>query len=363
MANEETLIGHDGQSRGNSVIKKDIYIIRNTANDLCYIGQSTDYKTRFRKHKEEARRHNYSYKSALYDAMNEIGFDNFYIEVLEHDVENYDEREIYWINKLNTISPYGYNLSTGGTRYPNLSGVMHHNASVKSEEELNRIFDMLETGEFSIKEISDAVNVPYSVIEDINTGSTYRREGYDYPIVRGVLSKSDLDRLTFDLKYSNLSYDEIAEKYNIKKGQVKLINYGNSWHRDYIEYPIRRMFFNCSRDKESVEQIARDLISTDIPICDIAQKYKCSVSTVRRINDGETNRIDTLKYPLRRIKKRMSKEEIDMVCDLLANTEHSISGISKITGVPKTTVRYINSGVAKKYKNDKYIYPIRKLKR
>lgn len=50
----------------------------------------------------------------IHRAMVKYGVDNFSWMVLEEVDSNIDEREKYWIEALDTLSPNGYNLSTGG---------------------------------------------------------------------------------------------------------------------------------------------------------------------------------------------------------------------------------------------------------
>ena len=351
----------EGQSRGKPVLKKDIYIIRNDENTKCYIGQSVDYLYRFRKHKEEARRKSYKYKSFLYDDMNRIGFNHFYVEVLEEQVDNPDEREMFWINELNTLHPNGYNLSTGGIRYPNLSGTLSHRAKITSEETLDNIYDKLINTDLSIADIAKYAGVTYDIILSINEGNTYIREGYTYPLRKISMTKYEVDRLTFDLKYSNKSYSELAKIYNISLNHVKAINYGISWNRDYIKYPIRKILFGSKSEATKIPMIQNALISTDKTFSQIGEEYGCSENTVRRINSGETHKNDELTYPLRRIKERLSQEKILNVCKLLSATNKSIREISEITGIPASTIRYINSGKATRYIISKYNYPIRRV--
>ena len=340
-------------------MKKDIYVIRNTVNDKCYVGQSVDYLYRFRKHKEEARRNNFKYKSVLYNAMNAIGIENFYVELLEHQVENYNEREIYWINKLNTIRPNGYNLAAGGDWYPHLNDLLHHDAKIKSEEELMLIYDELQNTNHTLTEIAMEFGVNYNVIYDINNGYTYKREGYTYPLREFTLTKGKLDRLTFDLKYSNYSYDELAEMYNISKQQVKAINYGSSWHREYLSYPLRRCVFGSKSEADSIEQIQKDLISTELQYDEIAKKYNCSKQTVIRINSGETHHNDMLNYPLRNSSKRLSQKTLNEIYTKLLCSNESINEIAKSAGVSEATIKRINSGDTKRYRDNAYKYPLR----
>lgn len=49
--------------------------------------------------------------------MNKYGINNFSFNVIEEcDCDVLDDRERYWIKKLNTLEPYGYNISNGGKK-------------------------------------------------------------------------------------------------------------------------------------------------------------------------------------------------------------------------------------------------------
>jgi len=73
---------------------KSIYKITNTLNNKCYIGQTDDVKRRFTEHKALGYgREN----SILYRAIKKYGLENFTFEVIEENIENYNEREKYWI--------------------------------------------------------------------------------------------------------------------------------------------------------------------------------------------------------------------------------------------------------------------------
>lgn len=279
---------------------KDIYIIRNTVNDKCYIGQSNDYKYRFRKHCEAARRNNHKYKSYLYNAMNAIGIDKFYVELLETDVENYNEKEIYYINKYNTIRPNGYNLAKGGGGYPHLEGINHHDSKIKTQEELYKIYDELLNTNYTLTEIGEHFGVSYGLIEKINKGQTYKNGNYKYPLRDFTISSDQLDNLYNDLMNSELSYKELGKKYNLSVNQIKSINAGRSWHKDYYPYPIRRMNFGC--DKEIINALKDDLIHTTDSFDILADIYDCSSSTIRRINMGESYYDSKLDYPLRKMR-------------------------------------------------------------
>ena len=92
-----------------------IYIIKNTCNEKVYIGQtSRTIQDRWKQHKASALRGE-EQGIILYNAMRKYGIDKFYISQLEEcDLEQINEREIYWIQYYNSQSPNGYNVRVGG---------------------------------------------------------------------------------------------------------------------------------------------------------------------------------------------------------------------------------------------------------
>ena len=82
------------------------------------MGQTTNPEARWAKHKNVAKNiFSTPYKSHLYNSMNKYGYDNFSFKIIEKcDYEILDAKEKYWINKLNTLEPYGYNIKNGGKK-------------------------------------------------------------------------------------------------------------------------------------------------------------------------------------------------------------------------------------------------------
>ena len=86
-----------------------IYIITCLLNGMKYVGQTTrSVEKRFKEHAGS--------KTHLGYAIQKYGQENFTIEVIEMCAtsEQLDEREIFWIAKLNCKHPNGYNLTDGG---------------------------------------------------------------------------------------------------------------------------------------------------------------------------------------------------------------------------------------------------------
>ena len=73
---------------------KSIYKITNLINNKVYIGQSVHPERRWHEHIWG----NNKYKSYIHSAIKKYGVENFLFEIIESNIENYNEREIYWIN-------------------------------------------------------------------------------------------------------------------------------------------------------------------------------------------------------------------------------------------------------------------------
>lgn len=91
-----------------------IYKITNKINNKIYVGKTlSSIEKRFEEHKKDSSRKR-NEKRPLYDAMNKYGQDNFEISLIEEvPIQQLTEREIYWINKLDSYH-YGYNATLGG---------------------------------------------------------------------------------------------------------------------------------------------------------------------------------------------------------------------------------------------------------
>lgn len=85
--------------------------------DKKYVGQTIRLKKRIEQHIQSA----YDEKSAAYNcafhkAIRKYGIENFKFEILEENIprEKLDEREEYWIEKMESFGDKGYNLTKGG---------------------------------------------------------------------------------------------------------------------------------------------------------------------------------------------------------------------------------------------------------
>ena len=95
-----------------------IYQAKNKINGKIYIGQTVgNLNSRKAAHLSNAKAGRYD--SYFYKTIRKYGSENFIWEVLEEceNREELNEREEYWIKKLNTLAPSGYNLESGGKNF------------------------------------------------------------------------------------------------------------------------------------------------------------------------------------------------------------------------------------------------------
>lgn len=288
------------------VIRKDIYIIKNTVNNKVYIGQATDTYQRWKAHKTAAKTGHYKNKSVLYEAMREHGITNFYYEILEKQVENYNEREKYWIKFYNSTVPNGYNILDGGAQYPNWSGIENPASAIQSIDVLNSVINDLKYSELLLTEIAQKYKIPLNTVHGVNTGSTYFNSNMDYPIRKEnkwyKLSGENVQKLKKDLQYSSLTVKELAEKYGVSDVTIRNVNNGDFYSDEGREYPIRKEKKLKSRilsDKQ-VDEIINLLQNTSLSYRNIARRYGVVHSVIICIKNGtKIYRRKNLSYPLR----------------------------------------------------------------
>ena len=84
-------------------------------NGKQYVGQTKrKFNIRINQHRMDMRR----VKSCLYNAFKKYGFNNVEWDILEDNIETKEDlnnKEIFWIEKLKTLAPNGYNIQRGGT--------------------------------------------------------------------------------------------------------------------------------------------------------------------------------------------------------------------------------------------------------
>lgn len=290
-----------------NIVLKDIYIIKNTINDMVYIGQAKNTFERWKGHKTAAKTGHYKNKCILYEAMQKYGIDKFYYEILESQIPNYNEREKYWIAFYDCIAPHGYNILPGGEQYPNYKGIDSPTAAIKSKEVLDSIIDDLKQRDLRLTELASKYGVPLNTIHGINSGSTYFNKDIDYPIrkkkIPSKLSDDDVIRVIKHLRDRKETIKEISSIFGVSEETINCINIGQT-HKDIypqIKRPFRKVpVIKVKFTNEEIDKIIWYIQNTSLSYREIARRYNVEHNTILAIKNGRgAYRRPDLSYPLR----------------------------------------------------------------
>lgn len=270
-----------------------IYKYTNLINNKKYIGQTNNLNRRINEHKSASfNTKSINYNDKLHQAIRKYGYDNFKIDVVEiiNNAENYDlvnEREIYWIQQEQSLlTQWGYNVLDGGRNSSN---------TFLSKEDIKNIKSLIKK-ETPYSEIQKFYPISKTFISDINHGKFFFDNTELYPLCNYRVSKDIYDALIEDLLKPELTFKELANRYNLAESTVKKFNYGSLQKGYYTgEYPIRKI-----TPQEYKRQLIKDyLLNTNMLQKDIVKLTNTSDETVRRVNIGLIDKDENLTYPLR----------------------------------------------------------------
>ena len=286
-----------------------IYVYTNKINGHKYVGQTNDLRKRYNGHKSDSyNKNSHSYNYPLSCAIRKYGLENFIFEKIEEveTQEEANEREIYWIEKLEShISKDGYNITFGGQQglKPKMTWEeLKDCGKIFSGKEIEDIQNRLIKGE----KYDDIINfyaprLQRSFLSNINQGVNYRNPNLDYPLKKdfqgeGRFSKQEIQEIKEEIK-QGVIYSEIAKKHNIKsQGFLSMVNSGKYYFDPNETYPLKLK--GCA-DKSWVRNCLYDLIFSSDSIVKIAEKYGKCESTVKKLGQGRANKQEYLIYPIR----------------------------------------------------------------
>ena len=194
-----------------------IYVITNQLNSKQYVGKTLKNPTqRFKEHCRDSKKERCN-KRPLYDAMNKYGIDNFSISIIEEcsDIE-INEKEIYWINKLNTYSN-GYNATKGGDGKSYLDYDLIVNL-YKQYQNIQTVAKELNICPDSVKRILKERNIPIKSSADVmkdKFGKPVNMYDKNGKFIQSFNTTSDAARFLIDNKYSNCKLSTI--RYHISE--------------------------------------------------------------------------------------------------------------------------------------------------
>ena len=230
-----------------------IYKITNKVNGKSYIGQ-TRYTIEFRWRQHLHKKDN----TYFHNAIRKYGADNFIVEKLEEcNIEDLNEKEIYYIAKYNTFKD-GYNLTIGGDG----------NRTLLLDDKYDEISALYLSG-FSSNKIATLYKVDKASIVKIlkQLGIKIRNNSLN-------INRQELEELIQDYQ-NGYSLRELAKRYNCSGPGLKefLIKKGVDLRQKY----------SILEDTKSQESLIKDYTSSTIQLKDIQNKYHCSYATLLKV--------------------------------------------------------------------------------
>lgn len=150
-------------------------------------------------------------------------------------------------------------------------------------------------------------------------------------------------------------FTQIAEMNDISLTLVSNINNGLRYRQDNITYPIKDSNYKTFDDyKDVVNDIKWNIFKS---VTEIAEKHNIGDCTAKKINSGDLQHQDNIKYPIRQYNRQK------YTLDLLLGTDLNVYELEKRTGYRKDKIRDFNKGkkinkkVLTEYNN--IIFPIR----
>lgn len=223
--------------------------------------------------------------------------------------EYLNEREQFFIEFFQThVSQKGYNITWGGdgcNKPPKTFQECCACSKILTEEQIRDIQQMLIDGYqyFELKQ-------KYPILTDsfcsnINNGWNFKREDLNYPLktLHTKFSKQTMNAIKQDIR-NNIPYKIISERYGISQGYISEINSGHRWFDVNEFYPLCKK--NCS-DKQWGINCIKDILFTNLTYEQIGQKYQKSLAAVKAIATGRNFNNKQLKYSLRKYKEENKK--------------------------------------------------------
>lgn len=203
-----------------------IYKITNLINHKVYIGQSANIEQRWKEHRKNINSKRL-YHYPLYRALRKYGVDNFSFEVIEEcKKEELNSLEKQYIKQYDSIAPRGYNCTFGGETSVPL---------VLTQEEAEKIKELLATTSLTQEEIGKRYGVSQNTISDINTGYCWISDDICYPIRKYAQKKKE--------------YYCIDCGKNITKGATRCVECSKKEQLKKSKRPTREVLKNLIRSQ------------------------------------------------------------------------------------------------------------------
>lgn len=223
-----------------------LYTITNTLDGTKYVGITNDLVTRFREHKTGTASNKY-----LKIAQTLLGIDNFTYEVCCIGTTNYiSDLEKLIIAKYKALGVPLYNIALGGLIGNGSPGEEHWNCRITAEDVLH-MRQLYASNKITQRKLSEEYGISYKQVSKIIRGERWNSIGgplsYGKQEISKVANRRKLtDTQVVELRYlakeeylllGSIDTVEIANLYNVARGNIRLILIGKSYPN--LPGPIR----------------------------------------------------------------------------------------------------------------------------
>ena len=228
-----------------------VYKIENSVNGKYYIGSSNNIYRRWKEHIKLLNRNNH-HSPHLQFAWNKYGEKNFKFSILEEcDEEILLEKEQFYIDMMNaTDDSFGYNTApfadkpflTEAGKIKMINGnkerFQGENSSLHkySEDNIIKCIELLKTGLYTYKEISELTNVGIPAIKDVKNHRTWKYLTQDVIFPKPIRNVVNTQTLKYDdvkniiqMMIDGKTNSEIAQLFNVSVESINQIRIGNSY--------------------------------------------------------------------------------------------------------------------------------------
>jgi len=254
-----------------------IYQITNTINGKSYIGQSSNFEERWKKHLRDAARKigktSTSKKFAIHHAINKYGAENFSFQVIQEcqSLEEANLAEMFHIQTLKTLAPLGYNLTTGGCQ------------GSPSQETKEKIREKLKISSFFNRPDQEHPNCGRKLSENHKNKISESNSGDS----SGVKKINSLMAKEIYLKaLNNIATPQLMEEYQLSQNAILNILNKRSWKEILADLPTIDLTtrnlganrFNAKLNEDQVREII-DLHRQGMKQTEICKIYQISATT------------------------------------------------------------------------------------
>ena len=224
-----------------------IYLLTIKTNGLIYVGQTIDLTRRIKEYKNKSKSlpHSCLYK-CMYE-INQAGFDNIEFEILDYaeSKEELDEKEIFWIDKLDATNPdIGMNIKAGGR-----GGFM-------SQDYMYRIDLSERTLGIHTPDVKRKKSKRIIAFKDnkalIFDGAILFGEKFGFPRTNvTAVTKGKGNRLGGYYLFYLDNIEELRDVYNLRKTKMAMPNIKKSYFNSYKKYT--ELFEIVAKGVETIE--------------------------------------------------------------------------------------------------------------